>query len=149
MPAHLQAATPAVDRSVAPGSKSQIRVVLADNHAVMRHSLHLLLDGEADIRVVADTGDLASVVRHLHDLHPDVLVLDLGMQNGSSIEVIRHLRERASSPGIVVLTMEDNPAFARRAIHAGAAGCVIKDRADGELPAAVRGAATRAGAMSG
>ncbi|MEO8968735.1 MAG: response regulator transcription factor [Solirubrobacteraceae bacterium] len=118
-----------------------IRVVLADNHAAMRRSLRLLLDGEADVHVVAEVGDLAAVMREVHQHQPRVLVLDLGMCNGSSIEVIGRLRREVPGAEIVVLTMEEGPAFERRAIDAGAIGLVLKDRAPGELAAAIRGAA--------
>jgi two-component system, NarL family, response regulator NreC len=126
-----------------------IRVVLADNHAAMRRSLHLILDGEDDIRVVAEAADIPAVMRHLADHRPHVLVLDLGMHNGSSIEVIDRLRRQGVGPRIVVLTMDDAPAFARRAIAAGATGFVLKDRSDVELPQAVREAACGRGYVSG
>jgi two-component system, NarL family, response regulator NreC len=122
-------------------SASPIRIVLADNHAAMRRSLHLMLDGEDDIQVVAEAGDFAAVAQHLSHHRPQVLVLDLGMHNGSSIETIHRLRRHGAGPQIVVLTMEDSPAFARRALHAGAVGFVLKDRSDSELPEAVREAA--------
>ncbi len=118
-----------------------IRVVLADNHAVMRRSLRLLLDGEADVHVVAEAGDLATVMREVHQHQPQVLVLDLRMCSGSSIEAIGRLRREVPGSEIVVLTMEEGPAFERRAIAAGAIGLVVKDRAGSELAAAIRGAA--------
>lgn len=121
------------DRATAP-----IRVVLADDHALVRRSLRLLLDGEDGLAVVAEAGDLSSVLRHVHGHVPNVLVLDLQMPGGSSIEAIRRLREQVPGTEIVVLTMEQSPAFAQRAIDAGAVGFVLKDRADTELPAAVR-----------
>lgn len=121
------------DRAIVP-----IRVVLADDHALVRRSLRLLLDGEDGFAVVAEAGDLTSVVRHVHGHVPNVLVLDLQMPGGSSVEATRRLREQVPGTEIVVLTMEQSPAFAQRAIDAGAVGFVLKDRADTELPAAVR-----------
>lgn len=118
-----------------------IRVVLADDHVLMRRSLRLLLDGEEDVEVVAEAGDHMSVTRHVHGHQPHVLVLDLRMGGGSSIEAIRTLSERAAETKIVVVTMEDNPVFAQRALTAGALGFVAKDLADSELPQAVRAAA--------
>jgi two-component system response regulator NreC len=118
-----------------------IRVVVADNHPAMRRSLRLLLDGETDMRVVAEAGDLATVVAQVRQHRPQVLVLDLGMYNGSSVEAIGRLRRDVPDSQIVVLTMEESPAFERRAIDAGAIGFVVKDRAGGELPDAVRSAA--------
>ena len=118
-----------------------IRVVLADDHALVRRSLRLLLDCEEDVDVVAEAENVGSVVRHVHGHSPHVLVLDLQMPGGSSIETIRQLRRRAPETEIVVLTMERSPAFAQRAIDTGAVGFVLKDRADIELPEAVRRAA--------
>jgi two-component system, NarL family, response regulator NreC len=138
MRAHLRIV--GAERSVCDPARP-IRVVLADKHAAMRRSLHLMLDGEDDIRVVAEAADIPAVMRHLADHQPHVLVLDLGMRDGSSIDVIDRLRRRGAGPRIVVLTMDDEPALARRAIVAGATGFVLKDRSDVELPQAVREAA--------
>ena len=121
-------------------SETPIRVVLADDHALMRRGLRQLLDGEQDVTVIAEADDLASVARHVHDGEPHVLVLDLGMPGGSSIEAIGELRERVPGTQIVVLSLEDNPAFAQRAFLAGAVGFVAKDLADDELPQAIRAA---------
>jgi two-component system response regulator NreC len=118
-----------------------IRVVLADDHALMLQGLRLLLDGEEDLEVIAEARDLASVAKHVHGYEPQVLVLDLGMPGGSSLQMIGQLRERAPATQIVVLTMEDSPVFAQRALAAGAVGFVVKDLADSELPTAVRAAA--------
>ena len=115
-----------------------IRVVVADDHALVRRSLRLALAGEDDVEVVAEACDIATVLRHVHGHAPHVLVLDLQMPGGSSIEAIRRLHELAPDLAIVVLTMEQSPAFAQRALESGAVGFVLKDRADTELPAAVR-----------
>ncbi|MGA2321804.1 MAG: response regulator transcription factor [Solirubrobacteraceae bacterium] len=93
--------------------------------------------------MIAEAGDLSSVVRHVHGHQPDVLVLDLGMSDGSSIETIGWLRGRVRDTQIVVLTMDEDPVLAQRALSAGAGGFVLKDRADTELPEAVRAAARR------
>jgi two-component system response regulator NreC len=116
-------------------------VVLADDHAAVRRNLRLLLDGEDDVEVIAEAADLSTVVRHVHGHLPHVLVLDLQLPNGSSIEAIRRLRSQVPDTEIVVMTMETSAVFAQQAIDAGAVGFVLKDRADGELPAAVRNAA--------
>jgi two-component system response regulator NreC len=124
---------------VSPESEdAPIRVVLADDHALVRRSLRLLLAGEDDVDVVAEACDIATVLRHVHGHAPHVLVLDLQAPGGSSIEAIRRLHELVPRLAIVVLTMEQSPAFAQRALESGAVGFVLKDRADTELPAAVR-----------
>jgi DNA-binding NarL/FixJ family response regulator len=120
---------------------SPIRVVLADDHAVVRRGLRLLLDSEADVDVIAEATEISEVIRHVHSGRPRVLVLDLEMPNGSSLDAIRRLRAEVPGTEIVVLTMEESPAFAQHAIEVGAIGFVLKDRADTELPAAVRRAA--------
>ncbi len=118
-----------------------IRVVLADDHAGVRRSLRLLLKREQDVEVIAEASDLSTVVNHVHGHLPDVLVLDLRFRDGSSLEAIRRLRARLPETEIVVMTMEENPMFAQRAIDAGAVGFVLKDTADSELMAAIRNAA--------
>jgi two-component system, NarL family, response regulator NreC len=115
-----------------------IRVILADDHAMVRRTMRLLLDREQDIHVSAEASSVSSVVEHVGRHSPHVLVLDLRLPNGSSIETIRRLRAHAPDVQIIVLTMEDRPQFAQQALDAGAIGFVLKDRADDELVAAVR-----------
>ena len=141
MAAHLQLARPADVTCSAPSPERPIRVVLADDHALMRRSLRLLLDTGEDIEVVAEAADLKTVMREVHDRRPHVLVLDLSMPGGSSLDAIRRLREEVTSTEIVVLTIEDSPAFAQHALDAGAIGFVRKDFADVELNRSVRAAA--------
>lgn len=118
-----------------------IRIVLADDHAAMRKSLRVLLDGEADIDVIAETDSLQAVMGHVNARRPDVLVLDLGLgDRGSGIEALACVHRGARDTNIVVLTMNDDPAFATRALDNGARGLVLKDMADSDLPAAVRDA---------
>ena len=118
-----------------------IRVVLADDHTLMRRSLRLLLDGEDDVEVVAEASDLAMVVSHVGRHRPNVLVADLRLPTGSSIDAIRKLRAQAPDTEVVVLTMDESPLFAQHAMDAGAIGYVLKDRADSELLTAIRCAA--------
>lgn len=139
MPAHLHLARSAEREALA--RDAPIHVVLADDHALMRATLRLLLDGEEGVEVVAEADDLAGAFRHVNGRAPQVLVLDLNMPGGSSVQAIGRLRDQARDTQIVVMTMEDNPAFAQRAFAAGALGFVVKDRADEELPLAVRAAA--------
>lgn len=122
-------------RSTGTGS---IRVLLADDHPLVLRTLRLLLDGEDEMEVIAEAGDLPSLVRQVDVHQPHVLALDLGMPEGSSSEAIRQLRERVPEMQIVIITMEENPVLAQRALAAGAIGFVLKDRADEELPQAIR-----------
>ena len=128
--------------SVDEGSSSAtIRLVLADDHAVVRSGLRMLLDSESDFEVVAEASDIESAKRYVRGHHPRVLVLDLNMPGGSSLEAIPILRQESPDTQIVVLTMQQEPAFAREALGAGALGYVLKEAADDELVEAVRRAA--------
>ena len=134
------------DRSEPPagrdGSSSEnIRIVLADDHQVVRAGLRLLLDAEDGFEVVAEASDADSARRYVRGHHPAVLVLDLNMPGGSSLEAIPLIREESPETQIVVLTMQQEPAFAREALGAGALGYVLKEAADEELVEAVRNAA--------
>jgi two-component system response regulator NreC len=140
VPPHLRVA-PTPESPSARTAKASISVVIADDHAFMRRGLRLLLEGEQDVEVIAEANDLSSAISHVHGHLPDVLVLDLMMPGGSSIETIGHLREQVPETQIVVLTMADNPVFAQKALSSGAVGFVLKDRADVELPDAIRAAA--------
>ena len=135
---YLRLAPEPSEPSAEPGV---IRVLLADDHSLMRRTLRLLLDQEQDIEVVAEADDLDSVVRHVTEHRPHAVALDLGITGGSTGEAICMLRERAPQTQIVIVTMEDNPVFAQRALDAGAIGFVSKDLADEELAEAIRRAA--------
>ena len=122
-------------------SPQVVRIVLADDHAVVRSGLRLLLDREDDFEVVAEASDVEGARRYTRGHHPTVLVLDLNMPGGSSLEAIPLIREESPDTQIVVLTMQQEPAFAREALGAGALGYVLKEAADEELVEAVRRAA--------
>jgi two-component system, NarL family, response regulator NreC len=119
----------------------QITVVIADDHAVVRKGLRLLIDAEDQLAVVAEAGTVPDALRMARAHRPGVLVLDLNMPGGSSLESIPDIRQQAPETAIVVLTMQNDPAFARRALQAGAAGFVLKEAADDELLEAIRLAA--------
>ena len=99
------------------------------------------LQSESDFEVVAEAGDIESAQRYVRGHRPAVLVLDLNMPGGSSLEAIPGIREQNPETQIVVLTMQQEPAFARHALSAGAIGYVLKEAADDELVEAVRRAA--------
>jgi len=120
------------------GAGERIRIVLADDHAVVRSGLRMVLETESDLEVVAEAGDVESARRYVRGHHPDVLVLDLNMPGGSSLDAIPLIREESPKTQIVVLTMQQEPAFAREALGGGALGYVLKEAADEELVEAVR-----------
>jgi two-component system response regulator NreC len=113
-------------------------VVLADDHAVMRGGLRMLLEAEDDLEVVAEAGDLESTLRYVRAHRPGVLVLDVTMSDGSSLPRIPDLLEASPDTAIVVQTMHDDPAFAREALRAGAQAYVLKEAAEQDLVEAVR-----------
>jgi two-component system, NarL family, response regulator NreC len=115
-----------------------ITIVLADDHAVVRSALRLLLDAEDDFEVVAEAGDIDSAVRYTRGHKPNVLILDLNMPGGPSIGSVPELQAASPETGIVVLTMENEPAYARQAIQTGVLGYVLKEAVDEELVTAVR-----------
>ncbi|HEX5621772.1 MAG TPA: response regulator transcription factor [Solirubrobacteraceae bacterium] len=118
-----------------------VTIVLADDHAVVRKGLRLLVEAEPGLRVVAEAGTVPDALRMAKAHRPKVLVLDLNMPGGSSLEAIPTLREEAPMTAIVVLTMQNDPSFARQALQAGALGFVLKEAADDELLGAIRLAA--------
>jgi two-component system response regulator NreC len=118
-----------------------ISIVIADDHQVVRAGLRLLLEAEDGFEVVAEAGDVPTTERRLNAYKPKVLILDLNMPGESSLPAIPRMREAAPDTQIVVLTMQNDPAFAREALRAGAIGYVLKEAADAELVQAVRLAA--------
>jgi two-component system, NarL family, response regulator NreC len=121
---------------------AQTTVVIADDHTVVRKGLRLLVDAEPGLRVVAEAGTAHDALRMARAHRAGVLVLDLNLPGGSSLEAIPEIREQAPMTAIVVLTMQNDPAFAREALQSGAAGFVLKEAADDELLEAIRLAAS-------
>lgn len=106
----------------------------------MRSALRALLEAEDEFEVVAEAGEVEEAVRKVLAYKPKVIVLDLSMPGGSSLAAIPRMRQASEATAVVVLTMEDEPRFAREALRTGALGFVLKDAADAELVAAVRAA---------
>jgi two-component system response regulator NreC len=121
--------------------RDKTTVVIADDHTVVRQGLRMLIDNDDDLQVVAEAGTVPDAERLTRAHRPSVLVLDLNMPGGSSLEAIPPLCDQAPDSAIVVLTMQDDPAFARQALQAGAKGFVLKEAADEELLEAIRLAA--------
>ena len=115
-----------------------VKVVIADDHAVVRSGLRALLEGEPDIEVVAEAEDVPATVRYVGAHRPSVLVLDLHMAGEDSITALPQIREASPDTRIVMLTMDADTVFAREALREGATGYVLKQSANSELVAAVR-----------
>jgi two-component system response regulator NreC len=115
-----------------------IRTVIVDDHAVVRSGLRLVLESEGDIEVVAEAADARNAVFEARAHRPDVILLDVVMPGRSGIDVIPDLLEESPESKVLVLSMQDDPAYVREAFGAGASGYVLKEAADAEVVAAVR-----------
>lgn len=115
--------------------------MLADDHAVLRGGLRLLLEAEPGLEVVAEAGDAAGARHCVRRHHPDVLVLDVNMPGGSVLELIPALRGEAPGTQIVMLTMQSDLPLVERTRRGGALGYVLKEQAAGDLVEAIRRAA--------
>jgi two-component system response regulator NreC len=112
--------------------------LIADDHAVLRAGLRMLLEAQQDIEVAGEAGDGSEVSRKAHALQPDVVLMDLSMPGPHSGEVIRQVLHACPTTRVLILTMHDDPAYLASALAAGAAGYVVKKVADSELLLAIR-----------
>lgn len=116
----------------------KIRIVLVDDHAVLRAGLTALLNAEADMTVVGEAGDGAASLPVVADRQPDVVLLDINMPNMGGLEALGELRKVAPKSRVLILTMHDDQTYLRQALAQGAAGYVLKEAADTELLTAIR-----------
>ena len=114
-----------------------IRILIADDHVVLRAGLRMLLDAQADIQVVGEAGDGSEVLRLADRLQPDLVLLDLSMPGLGGLEALPLLRRMTPALRILILTMHDDASYLRQALHEGVAGYVLKKAADSELIAAI------------
>jgi two-component system response regulator NreC len=116
-----------------------IRVLVVDDHAVVRAGLRLLLDAEDDIETVGEAGDAREAVFEVRSSKPDVVLMDVGLGSGKSgIEATPEVLREVPDTKVLVLSMQDDPRYVREAFAAGASGYVLKEAADNELVTAVR-----------
>ena len=115
-----------------------IRLVIVDDHAVVRSGLRRVLEAEDDIEVVGEAGDLRNAVFETRAQKPDVVLMDVVMPGGSGIEATPEVLKEAPETKVLVLSMQDDPRYVREAFAAGAHGYVLKDAADEEVVDAVR-----------
>lgn len=120
---------------------SQITVVLADDHHVLRHSLRIMLETKAGFCVVGEAEDGIEAIHMLETLKPDVLILDLMMPKLNGLEVTRQASKRSPSTNVVILSMYTDEAYVVEALQAGAKGYVVKSCSPDELVTAIREAA--------
>ncbi|MGE3809295.1 MAG: response regulator transcription factor, partial [Gemmataceae bacterium] len=117
---------------------SNIRVVVADDHAVVRNGVRMLIGSAGDLEVVGEAANGAEAAAQVQAQQPDLLVLDLTMPDTDAMGLIESLHKDYPEMRILVLTMHDDPAYCRAALGAGAAGYVLKSAVDTELLAAIR-----------
>jgi two-component system, NarL family, response regulator NreC len=118
-------------------SEKPIRVLIVDDHAVVRSGLHLLLDADEGIEVIGEAGDVKEAVFEAREKRPDVVLMDVVMPGQSGIEGVPRVLEEAPETKVLVLSMQDDPRYVREAFGAGARGYVLKEAADAEVVAAV------------
>lgn len=115
-----------------------IKVLIADDHAIVRAGLRMLIASEGDLQMLGEATGGVEAIEKVNQLKPDVLVLDISMPDLDGIDVIRKLKEEGSNCAILVLTVHEDEALLREAIRLGAAGYIIKHAAESELIAAIR-----------
>ena len=115
-----------------------IRILLADDHNVMRHGLRLLLENHHGFEVVGEASDGRQAVELAETLKPDVAVLDIAMPNLSGIEAAKRISAALPNTPIVILSMHSDESYVLRALKAGAKGYLLKDSAEGDLIQAIR-----------
>jgi DNA-binding NarL/FixJ family response regulator len=113
------------------------RVLIADDHAILRSGLRLLINAQPDLEVVGEAGDALTTVEQARLLAPDVVTVDLGMPGADGVGLVERLRRECPAVRVLVLTMHSDLAYLRAALAAGAAGYIVKTAADTELVSAI------------
>lgn len=114
-----------------------IRVLIADDHTIMRDGLRALLDGEPNIEIVGTAADGLSAIRKAAELKPDIVIMDISMPGTDGIEALRSIKRKNSDVGVVVLTFHKEEHFVRGALDAGADSYILKDESRDELMKAI------------
>jgi DNA-binding NarL/FixJ family response regulator len=120
---------------------AKIRILIADDHAIVRAGIRLLINNQPDMEVVGEAGDGHEALRQARQASPDVVVLDLTMPGGGGLKTLEGLREACPQTRALVLTMHEDPSYLRAALATGASGYVAKSAVDGDLLAAIRSVA--------
>jgi two-component system, NarL family, response regulator NreC len=114
-------------------SLAKLRIILGDDHTIVRHGLRKILEARPDFEVVAEAGDGRDAVKKILELEPHVAVLDIGMPLLNGIEATRQIVKRAPTVNILILSMHADEAYITQALQAGAKGYLLKDSADTDL----------------
>ncbi len=118
----------------------RIRVLIVDDHGVMRAGLHALIERHADLQVVGEAAAGGDALQKVAELSPDVVVMDIGLPDMSGVDAIRRIRASTRAVALVALTMHDDPALVRAVLAAGGSGYVVKTALGDELVSAIRAA---------
>ena len=121
-----------------PARGPKIRVMIADDHAILRAGLRMLVDAQADMEVVSEASDGEKAIQTARETKPDVALLDLTMPRVGGMKALEKLAKDCPETRVLVLTMHDDPAYLRSALAAGASGYLLKRAVDAELLAAIR-----------
>lgn len=116
----------------------KIRLVVADDHAILRSGLRMLINAQPDMEVVGEAADGIEAVQAVQQANPDVAILDVTMPKSGGLDAIKEIVTRSQSVRVLLLTMHEEPAYLRTALAAGAAGYVLKKSVDADLLAAIR-----------
>jgi two-component system response regulator NreC len=117
---------------------TKIRVLVADDHAILRTGLRMLIDAQPDLTVIAEAHDGNQAVEKARDIKPDVVILDITMPVSGGLHAIAEIIRENPATRVLLLTMHAEPAYARTALAAGAAGYVLKKSVDADLLSAIR-----------
>jgi two-component system response regulator NreC len=117
---------------------AQIRILLADGHAILRAGLRILINAQGDMEVIAVAGDGHETLRQAAATHPDLVVLDIALPEVRGLKVIERLRQECSEARVLIFTAEDDGSYIRTALAAGASGYVVKTATETELLTAIR-----------
>ena len=121
-----------------PARTHKIRVMIADDHAILRAGLRMLVNAQADMEVVSEASDGEKAIQTARETKPDVALLDLTMPRVGGMKALQQMARECSEVRVLVLTMHDDPAYLRSALAAGASGYLLKRAVDAELIAAIR-----------
>jgi two-component system response regulator NreC len=115
-----------------------VRILIVDDHAVVRAGLRLLLEAEEDLEPVGEAGNARDAAFEARTLKPDVILMDVVMPDQNGLDVVPTLLHERPETKVLVLSMQDDPQYVRQAFAAGASGYVLKEAADVEVVAAIR-----------
>jgi two-component system, NarL family, response regulator NreC len=121
-----------------PARKHKIRVMIVDDHAILRAGLKMLVNAQPDMEVVSEAPDGEKAVQAARETRPDLALLDLTMPRVGGMQALQEIARNCGETRVLVLTMHDDPAYLRSALAAGASGYLLKRAVDAELLAAIR-----------